>query len=96
MQKRAGKVGSVTAWGDTLRRAVFPLADFVYELTLGEIEGMRSRILTTRLSSKSWGAPKAFMEKGLYMPVKILKSKRATLATSATIETEICGYGKDK
>ena len=64
----------------------FP-ADYVFELTSGEVENLRSKILTTKLSSKSRVAPKAFTEKGLYMLATILKSKRATAATFAIIET---------
>ena len=48
---------------------------------------LRSKISTTKLSSKSRVAPKAFTEKGLYMLATILKSKRATAATFAIIET---------
>ena len=50
-------------------------------------ENLRSKISTTKLSSKSRVAPKAFTEKGLYMLATILKSKRATAATFAIIET---------
>ena len=64
----------------------FP-TDYVFELTSGEVENLRSKILTTKLSSKSRVAPKAFTEKGLYMLATILKSKRATAATFAIIET---------
>ena len=67
-------------------RDKFP-ADYVFELTSGELEDLRSKILTTKLSSKSRVAPKAFTEKGLYMLATILKSKRATAATFAIIET---------
>lgn len=67
-------------------RDKFP-ADYVFELTSGEVEDLRSKILTTKLSSKSRVAPKAFTEKGLYMLATILKSKRATAATFAIIET---------
>ena len=64
----------------------FP-ADYVFELTSGEVEDLRSKILTTKFSSKSRVAPKAFTEKGLYMLATILKSKRAVAATFAIIET---------
>ena len=67
-------------------RDKFP-ADYVFELASGEVEDLRSKILTTKLSSKSRVAPKAFTEKGLYMLATILKSKRATAATFAIIET---------
>ena len=64
----------------------FP-ADYVFELTSGEVEDLRSKILTTKLSSKRRVAPKVFTEKGLYMLATILKSKRAVAATLAIIET---------
>ena len=67
-------------------RDKFPV-DYVFELTSGEVENLRSKILTTKLSSKSRVAPKAFTEKGLYMLATILKSKRAVAATFAIIET---------
>ena len=67
-------------------RDKFP-ADYVFELTSDEVEDLRSKFLTTKLSSKSRVAPKAFTEKGLYMLATILKSKRATAATFAIIET---------
>ena len=67
-------------------RDKFP-ADYVFELTSGEVEDLRSKILTTKLSPKNRVAPKAFTEKGLYMLATILKSKRATAATFAIIET---------
>ena len=43
-------------------RDKFP-ADYVFELTSGEVENLRSKILTTKLSSKSRVVPKAFTEK---------------------------------
>ena len=67
-------------------RDKFP-ADYVFELTSDEVEDLRSKFLTTKLSSKSRVAPKAFTEKGLYMLATILKSKRAVAATFAIIET---------
>ncbi|MBQ7189284.1 MAG: ORF6N domain-containing protein [Kiritimatiellae bacterium] len=57
-------------------RDKFP-ADYVFELTSGEVEDLRSKILTTKLSSKSRVTPKAFTEKALYMLATILKRKRA-------------------
>jgi len=67
-------------------RDKFP-ADYVFKLTSGEAEDLRSKFLTTKLSSKSRVAPKAFTEKGLNMLATILKSKRAVAATFAIIET---------
>ena len=48
---------------------------------------LRSKISTTKLSSKSRVAPKAFTEKGLCMLAAVLKSRRAVDATFAIIET---------
>ena len=77
----------------------FPL-DYMFALTDEEARALRSKISsleqggdlrskisTTKLSSKSRVAPKAFTEKGLYMLATILKSKRAVAATFAIIET---------
>ena len=43
-------------------RDKFPV-DYVFELTSGEVEDLRSKILTTKLSSKSRVAPKVFTER---------------------------------
>ena len=77
-------------------RDKFP-ADYVFELTADEAKDLRSKFLTANplrpqnatieISSKSRYAPKAFTEKGLYMLATVLKSKRATAATFAIIET---------
>ena len=61
--------------------------DYMFELTLDERNDLRSKISSTKLSSKSRALPKAFTEKGLYMLATILKSKQATAATFAIIET---------
>ena len=77
----------------------FPL-DYMFALTDEETRALRSKISsleqggdlrskisTTKLSSKSRVAPKAFTEKGLYMLATVLKSRRAVDATFAIIET---------
>lgn len=74
----------------------FP-ADYMLQLTKDEsarlrskistIEDLRSKISSTKFSLKSRSLPKAFTEKGLYMLATILKSRRATAATFAIIET---------
>ena len=48
---------------------------------------LRSKISTTKLSLKSRALPKVFTEKGLYMLATVLKSRIATEATFAIIET---------
>ena len=64
----------------------FP-ADYMFVLTKKEIELLRSKNSSTKLSPKSRTLPKAFTEKGLYMLATILKSKNATAVTFAIIET---------
>ena len=64
----------------------FP-GDYMFELTELEVCDLRSKISSAKISPKSRAIPKAFTEKGLYMLATILKSKRATAATFAIIET---------
>ena len=64
----------------------FP-GDYMFELTSPEVCDLRSKISSTKFSPKSRAIPKAFTEKGLYMLATVLKSKRATAATFAIIET---------
>ena len=64
----------------------FP-GDYMFELTADERNNLRSKISSTKISSKSRALPKAFTEKGLYMLATILKSRQATAATFAIIET---------
>ncbi len=61
--------------------------DYMFQLSSEEADVLRSKISTTKLSSKSRVMPKAFTEKGLYMLATILKSKRALDVTFAIIET---------
>ncbi len=61
--------------------------DYMFALTTDEVEDLRSKISTTKISSKSRYSPKVFTEKGLYMLATILKSKRAQDVTFAIIET---------
>ena len=64
----------------------FP-SDYRFELSERELSDLRSKFSTANVSPKSRVPPKAFTEKGLYMLATILKSKRATAATFAIIET---------
>ena len=64
----------------------FP-ADYMFTLTQREAIDLRSKISTTKISSKSRTLPKVFTEKGLYMLATILKSRRAQEVTFAIIET---------
>ena len=61
--------------------------DYMFVLTEKETTDLRSKFLTTKLSSKSRTRPKVFTEKGLYMLATILKSKAAVEVTFAIIET---------
>ena len=59
---------------------------YIVQTTEAELNDLRSKISTTKFSMTR-SAPKAFTEKGLYMFATILKSKQATEATIAIIET---------
>jgi hypothetical protein len=58
----------------------------MFEISEGEFADLRSKFSTTKFT-KTRALPKAFTEKGLYMIATILKSKQATEATFAIIET---------
>ena len=60
---------------------------YVYELSQGELENLRSKILTANVSSKSRVPPKVFTEKGVSMLATILKGERAVKTTIRIIET---------
>ena len=60
---------------------------YMFSLNTEDLKDLRSKISTTKVSPKSRSLPKAFTERGLYMLATILKSKRATDATFAIIET---------
>lgn len=60
--------------------------DYMFELSDEEFVVLRTKFSTTKFS-KTRVAPKAFTEKGLYMIATILKSRQATEATFAIIET---------
>lgn len=64
----------------------FP-SDYMFVLTKEELQDLRTKISSTKISPKSRTMPKVFTEKGLYMLATILKSKRATEVTFAIIET---------
>jgi len=60
--------------------------DYMFEISESEFADLRSKFSTTKFA-KTRALPKAFTEKGLYMIATILKSKQATEATFAIIET---------
>ena len=67
----------------------FP-ADYMFELTEEESHFLRSKFSSLESIGKGRHSKynyKAFTEKGLYMLATILKSKQATMATFAIIET---------
>ena len=64
----------------------FPL-DYMFELTKGEVQELKSKILISKVSDNNRRGTKVFIEKGLYMLATILKSERATAVTFAIIET---------
>ena len=59
---------------------------YVIRLDNNDLDILRSKILTAKLSPKSRYQPQAFTERGLYMLATILKSDRATDTTIAIIE----------
>lgn len=61
--------------------------DYMFELAVEDVAILRSKISTTKVSTKSRSATKVFTEKGLYMLATVLKSKQATDVTFAIIET---------
>jgi len=60
--------------------------DYYFKTTEGELDILRSKFSTAKFS-KTRTTPSVFTEKGLYMLATILKSKQATEATFAIIET---------
>ena len=60
---------------------------FMFVLTKDELDYLRSKISTTKVSGMSRTLPKVFTERGLYMLATILKGARALDATFAIIET---------
>lgn len=61
--------------------------DYAYQVTKKELEIMVSHNVTPSLQEFGGSLPYIFTEKGLYMVATILKSKSATNATFAIIET---------
>jgi hypothetical protein len=60
--------------------------EYMFELQKEELDFLRSKFSSAKLF-KTRVMPKAFTEKGLYMIATILKSRQATAATFAIIET---------
>lgn len=64
----------------------FP-SDYMFVLNNDEVQVLRSKFSTAKLSSKTRVPPKVFTEKGLYMLATILKSRRSIDVSFAIIET---------
>ena len=60
---------------------------YMFVLNTEELQDLRSKFSTTKISPKSRVLPKAFTERGLYMIATILKSRTALDVTFAIIET---------
>lgn len=60
---------------------------YMFELSLNELQSLRSKISTTNVSVKSRSTTKVFSERGLYMLATILTGDRAREVTFAIIET---------
>lgn len=60
---------------------------YMFVLNTEELQDLRSKFSTTKISPKSRVLPKAFTERGLYMIATILKSRIALDVTFAIIET---------
>ena len=67
-------------------RDKFP-AHYMFELNNSELSDLRSKILTTNVSTKNRSTTKVFTERGLYMLATILKGELARKMTFAIIET---------
>lgn len=64
----------------------FP-SGYMFELSMNELQDLRSKILTTNVSSKNRKTTKVFTERGLYMLATVLRGDRAREVTFAIIET---------
>ena len=60
---------------------------YMFVLTSSELRELRSKILTTKVSTMSRNSTKVFTERGLYMLATVLKGKNARDITFAIIET---------
>jgi hypothetical protein len=61
--------------------------DYMFILSADEVNYLRSKFSSTKVSPKSRSLTKVFTEKGLYMLATILKSKEALNVSFAIIET---------
>ena len=59
--------------------------DFVFQLTAGELDNLRSKFLTAIVSPMSRALPYAFTEQGIYMLMTVLKGERAIKQSKALV-----------
>ena len=64
----------------------FP-SHYMFELSMSELQDLRSKIYSTNVSVMNRNPTKVFTERGLYMLATILHGKRAREVTFAIIET---------
>ena len=59
--------------------------DFMFQLTEGELDNLRSKFLTAIVSPMSRALPYAFTEQGIYMLMTVLKGERAIKQSKALV-----------
>ena len=59
--------------------------DFMFQLTAGELDNLRSKFLTAIVSPMSRALPYAFTEQGIYMLMTVLKGERAIKQSKALV-----------
>lgn len=59
--------------------------DFMFQLTAGELDNLRSKFLTAIVSPMSRVLPYAFTEQGIYMLMTVLKGERAIKQSKALV-----------
>lgn len=59
--------------------------DFMFQLTVGELDNLRSKFLTAIVSPMSRALPYAFTEQGIYMLMTVLKGERAIKQSKALV-----------
>ena len=59
--------------------------DFMFQLTAGELDNLRSKFLTAIISPMSRALPYAFTEQGIYMLMTVLKGERAIKQSKALV-----------
>lgn len=70
--------------------------DFMFQLTAGELDNLRSKFLTAIVSPMSRALPYAFTEQGIYMLMTVLKGDRARQDVAVTIFSDNAHNGLHK